>query len=125
MPSILLFPLSKTYCDHRHPFSITSAPDDNYLSIHIKILGDWTRNLKAKFACQPPLNSQSGLLRADCIKEDSQSRESCVFWKQGCSLLRQHPFLKTKPYFEKHTFSREVKMLYNLNWDNIEDDNED
>ncbi|KAL1364600.1 hypothetical protein AAHE18_03G228200 [Arachis hypogaea] len=57
-----------------HPFSITSAPDDNYLSVHIKILGDWTGNLKAKFvkACQPPLNGQSGLLRADCIKGDSQ-----------------------------------------------------
>ncbi|QHO02295.1 uncharacterized protein DS421_13g422580 [Arachis hypogaea] len=57
-----------------HPFSITSAPDDNYLSVHIKIIGDWTGNLKAKFvkACQPPLNGQSGLLRADCIKGDSQ-----------------------------------------------------
>ncbi|RYR62329.1 hypothetical protein Ahy_A04g019821 [Arachis hypogaea] len=68
--------MSKTYCDHRHPFSITSAPDDNYLRVHVKILGDWTRNLKAKFvkACQPPLNGQSGLLRTDCIKENSQSR---------------------------------------------------
>ncbi|GAB2219215.1 hypothetical protein Droror1_Dr00006846 [Drosera rotundifolia] len=29
-----------------HPFSITSAPDDNYLSVHIRIVGDWTRELK-------------------------------------------------------------------------------
>ncbi|XP_061369910.1 respiratory burst oxidase homolog protein C-like isoform X2 [Gastrolobium bilobum] len=52
-----------------HPFSITSAPDDDYLSVHIKILGDWTRSLKATFskACQPPLNGQSGLLRAECL----------------------------------------------------------
>ncbi|QHO57694.1 uncharacterized protein DS421_3g84460 [Arachis hypogaea] len=59
-----------------HPFSITSTPDHNYPSVHIKILGDWTGNLKAKFVkvCQPPLNGQSGLLRADCIKEDSQPR---------------------------------------------------
>ncbi|XLT09486.1 hypothetical protein HN51_055279 [Arachis hypogaea] len=59
-----------------HPFSITSTPDHNYPSVHIKILGDWTENLKAKFvkACQPPLNGQSGLLRANCIKEDSQPR---------------------------------------------------
>ncbi|RYR40174.1 hypothetical protein Ahy_A09g045871 [Arachis hypogaea] len=63
-----------------HPFFITSAPDDNYLSVHVKILGDWTRNLKAKFvkACQPSLNGQSDLLRADCIKEDSQSRNNAV-----------------------------------------------
>ncbi|KAG4391512.1 hypothetical protein GLYMA_05G198700v4 [Glycine max] len=56
-----------------HPFSITSAPDDDYLSVHIKILGDWTRSLKAKFtqACQQPLNGQSGLLRAECLKGDN------------------------------------------------------
>ncbi|ESW31928.1 hypothetical protein PHAVU_002G279700 [Phaseolus vulgaris] len=58
-----------------HPFSITSAPDDDYLSVHIKIVGDWTRSLKTKFsqACQQPLNGQSGLLRAECLKEDNSS----------------------------------------------------
>ncbi|XLS61690.1 hypothetical protein HN51_015918, partial [Arachis hypogaea] len=66
----------KCFIHLRHPFSITSTPDHNYPSVHIKILGDWTGNLKAKFVkvCQPPLNGQSGLLRADCIKEDSQPR---------------------------------------------------
>ncbi|GAB4838081.1 hypothetical protein Ancab_027612 [Ancistrocladus abbreviatus] len=29
-----------------HPFSVTSAPGDNYLSIHIRIVGDWTQELK-------------------------------------------------------------------------------
>ncbi|PQQ06463.1 respiratory burst oxidase homolog protein B [Prunus yedoensis var. nudiflora] len=28
-----------------HPFSITSAPGDDYLSIHIRTLGDWTSQL--------------------------------------------------------------------------------
>ncbi|KAI9161756.1 hypothetical protein LWI28_020402 [Acer negundo] len=39
-----------------HPFSITSAPGDNYLSIHIRALGDWTRQLKTVFSKvpQPP-----------------------------------------------------------------------
>ncbi|XP_030960173.1 respiratory burst oxidase homolog protein B-like [Quercus lobata] len=39
-----------------HPFSITSAPGDDYLSIHIRTLGDWTSQLKAIFSkvCQPP-----------------------------------------------------------------------
>lgn len=51
----------------RHPFSITSAPDDNYLSIHIRQLGDWTHELKRVFseACEPPVGGKSGLLRAD------------------------------------------------------------
>ncbi|CAA6663434.1 unnamed protein product [Spirodela intermedia] len=50
-----------------HPFSITSAPGDDYLSIHIRTVGDWTSQLRAVFceACQPAMADQSGLLRAD------------------------------------------------------------
>jgi hypothetical protein len=33
-----------------HPFSITSAPGDDYVSVHIRTLGDWTSQLKAVFA---------------------------------------------------------------------------
>ncbi|KAK9280383.1 hypothetical protein L1049_014072 [Liquidambar formosana] len=38
-----------------HPFSITSAPEDAYLSVHIRTLGDWTTELKNRFtqACEP------------------------------------------------------------------------
>lgn len=50
-----------------HPFSITSAPDDDFLSIHIRQLGDWTHELKRVFAeaCEPSVSGKSGLLRAD------------------------------------------------------------
>ncbi|XP_057967536.1 respiratory burst oxidase homolog protein A-like [Malania oleifera] len=50
-----------------HPFSITSAPGNDYLSIHIRQLGDWTQELKRVFseACEPPVAGKSGLLRAD------------------------------------------------------------
>ncbi|KAH9608660.1 hypothetical protein KSS87_014352 [Heliosperma pusillum] len=51
-----------------HPFSLTSAPGDDYVSVHIRTLGDWTSQLRSLFSklCQPPTNSnQSGLLRAD------------------------------------------------------------
>lgn len=34
----------------RHPFSITSAPQDDYLSVHIKSLGDWTKAIKGVFS---------------------------------------------------------------------------
>ncbi|XAR52625.1 NAD(P)H oxidase [Bertholletia excelsa] len=59
-----------------HPFSITSAPGDDYLSIHIRTLGDWTSQLKAVFSkvCQPPTSDQSGLLRADIAKGDNRPR---------------------------------------------------
>ncbi|KAG5563339.1 hypothetical protein RHGRI_005923 [Rhododendron griersonianum] len=50
-----------------HPFSITSAPGDDFLSIHIRQLGDWTQELKRVFSevCEPPVSGKSGLLRAD------------------------------------------------------------
>ncbi|XP_031742494.1 putative respiratory burst oxidase homolog protein H isoform X2 [Cucumis sativus] len=32
-----------------HPFSITSAPDDEYLSLHIRNAGDWTEKLVERF----------------------------------------------------------------------------
>lgn len=51
----------------RHPFSITSAPGDDYLSIHIRQLGDWTQELRRVFseACEASVSGKSGLLRAD------------------------------------------------------------
>ncbi|XVF51406.1 hypothetical protein PTKIN_Ptkin04bG0182800 [Pterospermum kingtungense] len=50
-----------------HPFSITSAPGDDFLSVHIRQLGDWTQELKRVFSevCEPPVAGKSGLLRAD------------------------------------------------------------
>ncbi|KAL2250994.1 UNVERIFIED_CONTAM: Respiratory burst oxidase protein E [Sesamum indicum] len=32
-----------------HPFSLTSAPGDDYLSVHIRTVGDWTQELKQVF----------------------------------------------------------------------------
>ncbi|CAA2976590.1 respiratory burst oxidase homolog H isoform X2, partial [Olea europaea subsp. europaea] len=38
-----------------HPFSITSAPGEDCLSVHIRTLGDWTTELRTQFAkaCEP------------------------------------------------------------------------
>ncbi|XP_043717316.1 respiratory burst oxidase homolog protein A isoform X2 [Telopea speciosissima] len=50
-----------------HPFSITSAPGDDYLSVHIRQLGDWTNELRRVFeqVCEAPESGKSGLLRVD------------------------------------------------------------
>uniref|UniRef100_A0A7N1A367 Uncharacterized protein n=1 Tax=Kalanchoe fedtschenkoi TaxID=63787 RepID=A0A7N1A367_KALFE len=52
-----------------HPFSITSAPGDDFLSVHIRTLGDWTTELKNKFepACQPtaPTAKRGSLMRLE------------------------------------------------------------
>ncbi|KAI3445360.1 hypothetical protein Pfo_002025 [Paulownia fortunei] len=59
-----------------HPFSITSAPGDDYLSIHIRTRGDWTSQLKEIFSkvCQTPDSDQSGLLRADTGQSQNKLR---------------------------------------------------
>jgi len=36
-----------------HPFTITSAPDDPYVSIHIRQVGDWTRSLGERLGAGP------------------------------------------------------------------------
>ncbi|CAN1778337.1 Respiratory burst oxidase homolog protein F [Linum perenne] len=58
-----------------HPFSITSAPGDDYLSVHIRQLGDWTQELKRVFSevCERPISGRSGLLRADETTKRSYS----------------------------------------------------
>ncbi|KAG5228053.1 respiratory burst oxidase protein [Salix suchowensis] len=58
-----------------HPFSITSSPGDDYLSVHIRTLGDWTRQLKTVFSevCQPPPAGKGGLLGADIQGGDNRS----------------------------------------------------
>ncbi|KAJ4979313.1 hypothetical protein NE237_010093 [Protea cynaroides] len=52
-----------------HPFSITSAPGDDYLSVHIRTSGDWTTALKTQFAqvCEAPATQQrrGGLTRME------------------------------------------------------------
>ncbi|KAJ9548144.1 hypothetical protein OSB04_020687 [Centaurea solstitialis] len=45
-----------------HPFTITSAPGDAYLSVHIRTLGDWTKALREEFAkaCEPQMKNPVG-----------------------------------------------------------------
>ncbi|KAI7755849.1 hypothetical protein M8C21_023617 [Ambrosia artemisiifolia] len=43
-----------------HPFSITSAPGDDYLSVHIRALGDWTKDMNKTFKDQ---NSRLQIIR--------------------------------------------------------------
>ncbi|KAK6944692.1 FAD-binding 8 [Dillenia turbinata] len=45
-----------------HPFSITSAPGDDYLSVHIRTAGDWTQELKRVYT--EGINSKSEINQA-------------------------------------------------------------
>ncbi|KAK7258908.1 hypothetical protein RIF29_24497 [Crotalaria pallida] len=59
-----------------HPFSLTSAPGDDYVSVHIKALGDWTSQLKAVFAkaCKPASGDQSGILYVDMLQDKNNKK---------------------------------------------------
>lgn len=51
-----------------HPFSITSAPGDNYLSVHIRAVGDWTTELRDRFKniCDPgSTRKKRGIVRLE------------------------------------------------------------
>lgn len=37
------------FMHQRHPFSLTSAPDDEHLSMHIRSLGDWSYQMYSIF----------------------------------------------------------------------------
>ncbi|TVU00335.1 hypothetical protein EJB05_54230, partial [Eragrostis curvula] len=55
-----------------HPFSITSAPQDSYLSVHIRSLGDWTGDLNKLFSevCRrQPTQGNTGLLQVEYDQE--------------------------------------------------------
>ncbi|GAA6038559.1 hypothetical protein JCM8097_004630 [Rhodosporidiobolus ruineniae] len=42
-----------------HPFTLTSAPEEDYISIHVRIVGDWTRSFAEALGCQlPPRGAQ-------------------------------------------------------------------
>ncbi|BGP40975.1 hypothetical protein JCM10449v2_004940 [Rhodotorula kratochvilovae] len=36
-----------------HPFTISSSPDDPYVSVHIRQVGDWTKTLGERLGCTP------------------------------------------------------------------------
>ncbi|KAK8452868.1 hypothetical protein SEVIR_5G184000v4 [Setaria viridis] len=64
-----------------HPFSITSAPGDDYVSVHIRTLGDWTSELRNLFgkACEAEVTSKKATLArlettvvADALAEDTR-----------------------------------------------------
>jgi len=70
-----------------HPFTITSAPKDPYVSIHIRQVGDWTRELGERLGAGPSVvaamtsaaikgsekNEKTGSTRGDFVEIDSGS----------------------------------------------------
>ncbi|XP_042466950.1 putative respiratory burst oxidase homolog protein H isoform X1 [Zingiber officinale] len=66
-----------------HPFSITSAPGDDHLSVHIRTLGDWTTELRNLFGkvCEAQVTSKkANLVRLETtVVADAQSSKDTSF----------------------------------------------
>lgn len=50
-----------------HPFTLTCAPEDPYLSVHMRVVGDWTRAVSKRLGCDD-LNNNSIILGDDAVK---------------------------------------------------------
>ncbi|XP_041005444.1 respiratory burst oxidase homolog protein E isoform X2 [Juglans microcarpa x Juglans regia] len=55
-----------------HPFSITSAPGDDHLSVHIRTVGDWTQELKRIFTESDYLTSIGSRTRFSLLGQMDQ-----------------------------------------------------
>ncbi|KAJ7950337.1 Respiratory burst oxidase [Quillaja saponaria] len=87
-----------------HPFSITSAPGDDYLSVHIRTLGDWTSELKNKFAqaCEPQ-NTQAR--RGNLVRMETRANPSSNYEYSQASyprILIKGPFGAPAQNFKKY-----------------------
>jgi NADPH oxidase len=67
----------------RHPFTITSAPSDEYITVHIMCVGDWTKSLK-------------GYLRSSFVARNSMSQVDDT--KQDLSAIIPNIYIDG-PYF--------------------------
>lgn len=85
-----------------HPFSITSAPGDNYLSVHIKSLGDWTKKLREIFekAC-PEENLQTR--RGNLVRTETKAYSKYEQQNAGYpEILIKGPFGAPSQDFNKY-----------------------
>lgn len=48
----------------RHPFTISSSPDEDFMSVHIRIVGDWTGDL---YNLLNPNKKPSGVIQKNMI----------------------------------------------------------
>lgn len=50
-----------------HPFTLTSAPEDEYLSVHVRMVGNFTKALGKALGCEDPTERSAKKQRAEVI----------------------------------------------------------
>lgn len=60
-----------------HPFTLTSAPEEDFISVNFKIVGDWTRSFATAIGCD--LNgSGKGRERIEVLDNDASTGQGRV-----------------------------------------------
>ncbi|KAF3628235.1 hypothetical protein FXO37_29476 [Capsicum annuum] len=110
---------------YRHPFSITSAPGEDYLSVHILMVGDWTNKLKKVFTEDDSSACEIGRVKFRQRGNVDQRGEPGSFeWFKGVmnevaemdhkGLIEMHNYL-TSVYEEGDARSTLITMVQALN----------
>ncbi|KAJ1975517.1 hypothetical protein H4R34_004305 [Dimargaris verticillata] len=58
-----------------HPFTLTSAPEDDYISVHIRVVGDWTQQLADRLGCDFSTRSATSGKRYNPIRQKTLRRK--------------------------------------------------
>ncbi|RNA41952.1 cytochrome b-245 heavy chain-like [Brachionus plicatilis] len=96
-----------------HPFTITSAPDDQYLSVHIRCTGDWTGKLSKKLEEKKELKMSIDGPFGSCA-EDVFKYESVVLIGAGIGVTPYASILKHIWYIlsTSHQNTATLKKVY-------------
>ncbi|GAA5988272.1 hypothetical protein JCM5350_002838 [Sporobolomyces pararoseus] len=101
-----------------HPFTISSAPDDPFISVHIRLVGDWTKDLAARLGCLPQTSStsfsSSSLEKPNTSNAPTLSSASVDVTFQALLLGRSLPVLRVDGPFgapAQDVLSNEVAVL--------------
>lgn len=70
--------LTTSYTSLRHPFTISSAPSDPYISVHVRQAGDFTKQLGERLGCTSSLASSLTAQAKKGVEKDRYGESSFV-----------------------------------------------
>ncbi|KAJ3178698.1 hypothetical protein HDU85_005101 [Gaertneriomyces sp. JEL0708] len=53
-----------------HPFTISSTPEEGFVSVHIRVVGDWTKKVASELGCYNVLGSKTPTMKLPTIRVD-------------------------------------------------------
>lgn len=67
-----------------HPFTLTSAPEEDYFSIHVRIVGDWTEGLFNACGCDKQEFQEAWKL-PKYVQRDSTTKPTKILNTLNCT----------------------------------------